>query len=160
MVRSKWHVPAQALGTVFAIGGWFLGHRHKGRQFAPNIHSAFASSLMLMLALQVCLGIYLKLHLEKGFHGIIRRYVVICHGVVGKVMPVVSWVQMLFGGITALGFCRKDHLGQCLAHFIMGSAFIAYGIILTILLLAGQLWLKRTGRSQEFFDSIVIAAWG
>ncbi|KAI9766802.1 MAG: hypothetical protein M1840_006277 [Geoglossum simile] len=160
MVRSKWHVPMQVLGTIFAIGGWFLGHRHKGRQFAPNIHAAFASSLMLMLTLQICLGIYLKLHLEKGIHGVIRKYVAICHGVVGKVMPVVSWVQMLFGGITALGFCREDHLGQCLAHFIMGSAFIAYGIVLTILLLAGQLWLKRTGRSQEFFDSIVIAAWG
>ena len=75
-------------------------------------------------------------------------------------MPVVSWVQMLFGGITALGFCRGDHLGQCLAHFIMGSAFIGYGIILTILLLVGQWWLARTGRSQEFFDSLLIAAWG
>jgi len=42
----------------------------------------------------------------------------------------------------------------------MGSAFIAYGIILVILLLVGQAWLRRTGRSQEFFDSLVIAAWG
>jgi len=67
---------------------------------------------------------------------------------------------MLFGGITALGFCRDDHLGQCLAHFIMGSAFIGYGIILTIVMLAGQVWLRKTGRSQEFFDSAMIAAWG
>lgn len=42
----------------------------------------------------------------------------------------------------------------------MGSAFIGYGIVMTILLLVGQMWLKRTGRSQEFFDSAVIAAWG
>lgn len=84
------------------------------------------------------------------------------HGVVGKAMPVLAWVQMLFGGITALGFCRQegDHMGQCLAHFIMGSAFIAYGILLTILLLVGQAWLVSTGRSQEFFDSAIIAAWG
>jgi hypothetical protein len=75
-------------------------------------------------------------------------------------MPVVSWAQMLFGGITALGFCQDDHMGQCLAHFIMGSAFIAYGILLTILLLVGQFWLRRSGRSQEFFDSLIIAAWG
>ena len=71
-----------------------------------------------------------------------------------------TWVQFVFGGIAALGFCRGDHLGQCLAHFIMGSAFIAYGIVLTIALLVGQLWIKRTGRSQEFFDSSVITAWG
>jgi hypothetical protein len=42
----------------------------------------------------------------------------------------------------------------------MGSAFIAYSILLTILLLVGQAWLRRTGKSQEFFDSLVIAAWG
>lgn len=115
---------------------------------------------MFFLAAQVMLGIYLKLHIERGIHGRIRRVFVILHGVLGKAMPVLSWVQMLFGGITALGFCRDDHLGQCLAHFIMGSAFIAYGILLTILLLVGQYWLRRTGRSQEFFDSLVIAAWG
>lgn len=105
-------------------------------------------------------GIYLKLHLQKGLHARIRRYTLIAHGILGKALPVVSWVQMLFGGITALGFCREDHLGQCLAHFIMGSTFIGYGIILTILLLVGQVWIKRTDRSQEFFDSLLIAAWG
>jgi Protein of unknown function (Ytp1) len=115
---------------------------------------------MLMLVIQVAMGVYLKLHLEKGIHGRIRKIVVKAHGVVGKLMPIATWIQMVFGGITALGFCRGDHVGQCLAHFIMGGAFIAYGILLTILLLVGQLWLRRTGRSQEFFDSLVIAAWG
>lgn len=160
IVRSRWHVPIQTLGAILAIVGYFLGHAHGGRQFAPNIHASFASILMLMLISQVVFGVYLKLHLEKGIHGRIRRYVVLAHGIVGKALPVISWVQMLFGGITALGFCRGDHLGQCLAHFIMGSAFIGYGIILTILLLVGKGWLARTGRSQEFFDSLLIAAWG
>ena len=150
----------QTLGATLAIIGYFLGHAHGGRQFAPNIHASFATTLMLMLIAQIAFGVYLKLHLEKGIHARIRRYIVFAHGIVGKALPVVSWVQMLFGGITALGFCRGDHLGQCLAHFIMGSAFIGYGIILTILLLVGKAWLARTGRSQEFFDSLMIAAWG
>ncbi len=112
--------------------------------------------------MQVLFGVYLKLHLQKGIHVRLRRYTVMAHGIVGKAMPVASWVQILFGAITALGFCgeKGDHVGQCLAHFIMGSAFIAYGIVLTIILLVGQLWLKRTGRSQEFFDSLLIAVWG
>ena len=160
MIRSRWHVPLQTFGTVLALLAYFLGHKHKGRQFAPNIHAMFANSLGLMLATQVLIGIYLKLHLERGINGRVRRHVVRAHGVLGKLLPVASWVQMLFGGITAMGYCRGDHLGQCLAHYIMGSAFIGYGIVLTILLLVGQLWLQRTGRSQEFFDSIVIAAWG
>ena len=153
-------MPLQSFGVVLAVVAYFLGHKHQGRQFAPNVHAAFANTLSFMLAAQILLGIYLKLHLEKGIHGRIRRYSVLGHGILGKVMPVVSWVQMLFGGITAMGYCREDHLGQCLAHFIMGSAFIGYGILLTILLLVGQLWLRRTGRSQEFFDSLIIAAWG
>jgi hypothetical protein len=161
IIRSKWHVPVQVSGSVLAIIGYFLGHRHKGRQFTEdNIHAKFVPIIMLILIAQIVMGVYLKLHLEKGIHGKIRKVVLIGHGVLGKALPVVTWVQFLFGGITALGFCRADHTGQCLAHFIMGSAFIAYGIILTILLLVGQMWLKRTGRSQEFFDSLVIAAWG
>lgn len=109
---------------------------------------------------QIVLGAYLKLHLERGIHGRIRPVIRLLHSINGKAFPVYAWVQMIFGGITALGFCQGDHVGQCLAHFIMGGAFIAYGVLLTILLLVGQLWLRRTGRSQEFFDSAVIAAWG
>ncbi|KAF2868395.1 hypothetical protein BDV95DRAFT_630596 [Massariosphaeria phaeospora] len=160
IIRSKWHVPVQTAGTILAIVGYFLGHKHKGRQFEPNLHAKFVPVVMLILFSQVAMGVYLKLHLEQGINGQIRKVVVKAHGVVGKMMPVVVWVQFVFGGFTALGFCRGDHTGQCAAHFIMGSAFIGYGIILTILLLVGQLWLRRSGRSQEFFDSLVIAAWG
>ena len=161
IVKSRWHVPTQVLGTTIAVIAYFLGHLHKGRQFAhPNIHAHFATALMLMLATQVVFGTYLKFHWEKGIHGKIRKVAVMSHGWIGKLMPVVAWVQMLFGGIVAMGYCRGDHLGQCLAHFIMGSAFIGYGIVMTILLLVGQFWLRRTGKSQEFFDSILITAWG
>ncbi|CAG8026744.1 unnamed protein product [Penicillium salamii] len=160
IVRSRWHVPLQTVGTVIAVLAYFLGHAHKGRQFDKNLHASFANWLMLMLVAQIVLGVYLKLHLEKAGQARIRWIFVLAHGIVGKIMPVVSWAQMLFGGIAALGFCRDDHLGQCLAHFIMGSAFIGYGICLTILLLVGQFWLRKTGRSQEFFDSLIIAAWG
>ncbi|KAG7138700.1 Protein YTP1 like protein [Verticillium longisporum] len=190
ITKNRWHVPTQVLGTVIAVVGYFIGHAHGGREFVHNnVHAKFANLLMFILAGQVTLGVYLRLHLEKGIHGRIRRIARPFHGVLGKAMPVISWVQILFGGITALGFCQGDHLGQCAAHFIMGSAFIAYGILLTLLLLVGhlgqcaahfimgsafiaygilltllllvgQMWLRRTGRSQEFFDSVVIAAWG
>ncbi|KAF2226118.1 hypothetical protein BDZ85DRAFT_75918 [Elsinoe ampelina] len=160
LVRSRFHVPVQVLGTVLAIVGYFLGHSHKGRQFSPGAHSGFANWLMLLLIVQVALGAYLRLHLERGLFGKSRGFFVRIHKVTGIVVPVAAWVQMLFGGIAMQGFCRADHLGQCLAHFIMGSAFIAYGIVLCILLLVGQAWLQRRKRSQEFFDSSLIAAWG
>jgi hypothetical protein len=161
MVKNRWHVPLQVFGTALAILGYILGHKHKGREFRHNnVHSKFASPISLMLAVQIIFGIYLKLHLEKGINGKIRPVIKFGHGILGKALPVFAWTQMLFGGITALGFCQGEHVSQCLAHFIMGSGFIAYAILLTILLVVGQLWLKRTGRSQEFFDSAVITAWG
>ncbi|CAG7565252.1 unnamed protein product [Fusarium equiseti] len=161
MTKNRWHVPTQAVGTVFAILGFFLGHAHKGRQFIPNhVHGKFAHILQLSLVAQVVLGLYLKGHWEKGINGKIRKLIRPCHSFLGKLMPVMAWTQMIFGGITALGFCQGDHTGQCAAHFIMGGAFIAYGILLTIILVVGQLWIRRNGRSQEFYDSVAIAAWG
>lgn len=151
----------QIVGTSFAIAGFFLGHAHGGREYVGNnVHASFAWILQLLLAAQVVLGLYLKGHWEKGINGRIRKLIRPCHSIIGKAMPVLSWTQLLFGGITALGFCQGEHVGQCAAHFIMGSAFVAYGIILTIILLVGQVWLRRSGRSQEFYDSSVIAAWG
>ncbi len=41
----------------------------------------------------------------------------------------------------------------------MGSGFIAYSIMMTIILLVGEQWIRRSGRSPEFFDSIVITLW-
>jgi hypothetical protein len=161
IVKSRWHVPTQVFATSLAILGYFLGHMHGGREFVPsNVHAGFANTLYFLLAVQAGMGIYLKLHWETGINGKIRKVIKPCHGILGKAFPVLSWTQMLFGGITTLGFCQGDHLGQCLAHFIMGSAFIAYATIMALMLLVGQLWVRRTGRSQEFYDSCVIAAWG
>ncbi|KAK4158762.1 hypothetical protein QBC43DRAFT_328396 [Cladorrhinum sp. PSN259] len=161
IIKNRWHVPLQVFGTALALLGYALGHLHGGRVFnEKNVHAKAATPLFFLMIAQVVLGAYLKLHLERGIHARIRPFFRVLHSINGKAFPVYSWVQMLFGGITALGFCQGDHLGQCAAHFIMGSAFIAYGMLLTIILLVGQVWIRRTGRSQEFFDSAVIAAWG
>ncbi|QIW98447.1 hypothetical protein AMS68_003965 [Peltaster fructicola] len=160
LVRSRFHVPVQVLGTALATVGYFLGHLHGGREYGANAHAQFANWLMLLLIIQVVMGGYLRLHLEKGFLGRVRPYQVKAHLILGAIIPVAAWAQMLFGGIASQGFCQGEHVGQCAAHFIMGSAFIAYGIVLTILLHLGQQALKNSGRSQEFFDSVVISVWG
>ena len=49
--------------------------------------------------------------------------------------------------------------GQCLAHYIMGSGFIAYAVLMTIIMLVGEQWMRRSGRSPEFYDSWVITLW-
>ncbi|PAV16923.1 integral membrane [Pyrrhoderma noxium] len=157
MSRSRWHVPLQSVGFALTIGGYFLGHSHKGRMFPASIHGSFARFLYIPIAAQLALGVYLKLHIHEQT---LRPWAVKAHGIVGKIYPILGWTQMLFGAITLRGYCRDGNLGQCLAHYIMGSAFIAYGIILAVLLLAGEAWIRRSGKSPEWWDSWVIMLWG
>ncbi|KAJ6581026.1 hypothetical protein B0H19DRAFT_491139 [Mycena capillaripes] len=157
ITRSRWHVPLQSAGLVLTAGGYILGHSHHGRMFLPSAHGKFASLLFIPIAAQLVLGVYLKLHIHEGS---IRPWAVRLHGVVGKAYPVLGWTQMLFGAIAFRGYCRDDDLGQCLAHYIMGSGFIAYGVIMAIMLLVGEAWVRRSGRSPEWWDSWVIMLWG
>ncbi|KAL1707918.1 hypothetical protein EV121DRAFT_255334 [Schizophyllum commune] len=155
--KSRWHVPLQATGIALTLGGYILGHAHKGRAFLAGAHGKFANILLIPILTQLCLGIYLKLHIHEKS---LRPYAVKVHGLVGKTYPILGWTQMLFGAITFRGYCRGGHLGQCLAHYIMGSGFIAYGTIMAIILLVGESWVRRSGRSPEWWDSWVIMLWG
>ncbi|CAG8466914.1 6262_t:CDS:2 [Acaulospora morrowiae] len=157
--KSRWHVPVQILGTSLATIGYFLGHAHGGREFEENIHSSFASYVVLLLLAQIGIGMFLKLHLERGPRWL-RPMLVKFHKIFGIVIPVVSYIQIVFGAIVANGWCRGDHLGQCLAHFIMGSSFIGYGMVLIIMMRLGVAFLRRKRKSQDYYDSWTIMLWG
>lgn len=104
---------------------------------------AFISSYIFNEAFGTCE----KAHCQNSLHH--------CHFI-----PIFSWVQFGFGVIVLQGFCHADHLGQCLAHGIMGSSFIAYGYVLAIMLHFGDAYLRNANRSQEFYDSSIITLWG
>ncbi|GBE86676.1 hypothetical protein BKA93DRAFT_769428 [Sparassis latifolia] len=157
MTRSRWHVPLQSAGFALTAAGYVLGHSHGGRAFLAGAHGIMANILFVPIVLQLFLGIYLKLHIHEET---IRPWAVRLHGIVGKSYPVLGWTQMLFGAIAFRGYCRGDNLGQCLAHYLMGTGFIAYGTIMSILLLVGEAWVRRSGRSPEWWDSWVITLWG
>ncbi|RIB18554.1 hypothetical protein C2G38_1966717 [Gigaspora rosea] len=159
--RSRWHVPVQIIGSIFTTIGYFLGHGHGGREFpGDNIHSLFAPFLIYALMCQVGIGAYLKLHLTSGPNKWFRPILTKVHKIVGIFMPILGYVQMVFGVITSCGWCRGENVGQCLAHFIMGSSFIGYGIFLILMLRLASGWLQRKGKSQDYFDSWIIMAWG
>lgn len=103
-------------GFVLTAAGYILGHSHKGRQFLPSAHGKFANILFLPITIQLCLGVYLKLHIHEKT---LRPWAVRFHGIIGKAYPILAWVQILFGFIAFRSYCRGDGLGQCLAHYIM-----------------------------------------
>ncbi|KAI9315919.1 hypothetical protein BX666DRAFT_2019578 [Dichotomocladium elegans] len=161
LAKNRWHVPVQILGTALFVAGYFLAHAHNGRNYEPHIaHRWFASILIWLLVSQLALGAYLKLHFERGIHGRLRPILVRSHKILGALIPVIGYVQIVLGVIASVGFCYGDHSGQCLAHFIMGSSFVGYGILMLLSLRVGGPWLLRRGKSQEWYDSWVIMLWG
>jgi hypothetical protein len=150
--KSRFHVPLQAVGVAATLVGSWLGHHHGGREFPATVHGTMAKILFWVMMVQTGCGIFLKLHiLEKTVRPWINRV----HGPVGMAFPILGWTQILMGVVTALGFCRGGEINQCLAHYIMGSAFIGYAVILVIMLNLGGAWLARRGCSQEMLDSSV-----
>nr|CAG8441809.1 15569_t:CDS:2 [Entrophospora candida] len=163
--KSKWHVPVQSLGAIIGTMGYFLGHSHGGKEF--RIHSSFASIVVFLFLAQIGAGIYLKLHriiIGKNHNlnnkHFARSIIQKIHSIIGITFPITSYIQIIFGIITLSGWCEDDHTGQCLAHFIMGSSFIGYGIIIIIMLKLGSEWLQKNNKSPEFYDSIVMLIWG
>ncbi|KAI6149614.1 hypothetical protein BKA82DRAFT_4131337 [Pisolithus tinctorius] len=155
--RSRWHVPTQSVGFALTLGGIFLGHAHGGRQFRHSMHGSIGSWIVVPIFTQLILGIYLKLHIHQET---LRPYAVRAHGILGRLWPILGWVQSLFGVIVLRDLCGPNGAGQCAAHYIMGSAFIGYGIILSLVLVLGENWVRRSGKSPEWWDSWVIMLWG
>ncbi|KAJ1971785.1 hypothetical protein H4R35_005057 [Dimargaris xerosporica] len=161
LVKHRLHVPLQAVGVCLVVVGYFLGHFHQGRHFGESAHVSFSRFVLLALGLQAGCGIYLKLHLERRFKcDPLRPFLKPIHRYLGLLTTLVAWVQVLLGFIALSGFCYADHFGQCLAHFIMGSSFVWYGVWLLLSLTLAGSWLRSKGRSPEFYDSVAILAWG
>ena len=55
--------------------------------------------------------------------------------------------------------CIYPPLELCIPISVQGSGFIAYGTIMAILLLVGEGWVRRSGRSPDWWDSWVIMLW-
>ncbi|KAI0283630.1 hypothetical protein BGY98DRAFT_950867 [Russula aff. rugulosa BPL654] len=131
--RSRWHIPLQATGIALTLGGYILGHTHGGREF-PRARMAM----------------YLKLHIHERTLRPLASY------------PILGWVQMFFGVIMFRGYCRDGALEMCIGHYSRGSGFIAYGVVLAILLLVEEVtvWVRKSGRSPDWWESWHILAWG
>lgn len=73
-----------------------------------------------------------------------------------------GWVRVCVAAIALFGFCYDSHTGQCIAHGIMGSSFIFYGFVLSLVLIIP--WIRchpdPEAKSQDFYDSCLMWLWG
>ncbi|KAI8080200.1 uncharacterized protein B0P05DRAFT_579120 [Gilbertella persicaria] len=111
-----------------------MGHSHNLDPSLFENSAATDEPIGLIMTLHIAFmvtGVYLKLHIEKGLLGRIRPLLTKIHKILGALIPVIGYVQIVLGVIASLGFC--------------------YG---------GGPWLLRNGKSQEWYDSWVIMLWG
>ncbi|RLV94592.1 Protein YTP1 [Spathaspora sp. JA1] len=82
------------------------------------------------------------------------------------IVVLTGWVRVCMAPVALFGFCYGRHTGQCIAHGIMGSAFIGYSFVLSLVLVVP--WIRKhqllspntPTQSQEFYDSTVMMVWG
>lgn len=81
----------------------------------------------------------------------------------GVLATLTGWVRMCIAVVALLGFCYADetnHTGQCLAHGIMGTAFVFYGFVMLLWLMIPWFRNQKGKYAPEFWDLIIIAIWG
>ena len=71
-----------------------------------------------------------------------------------------GWIKVCLAPVALFGFCRETHTGQCIAHGIMGSAFVLYGFIYVFVLVVPWIRSDQTSYSQDYVDSWVMCVWG
>lgn len=82
------------------------------------------------------------------------------------VVTLAGWIKVCLAVVAMLGFCYGLHTGQCIAHGIMGTSFIAYGFVLVMVLLVPWMrdpelvGLPPARYAQEYYDLWVIFVWG
>lgn len=82
------------------------------------------------------------------------------HKFLSILLVIIAWVRVCLAPVALFGFCYGKHTGQCIAHGIMGSAFIGYSFVLALLLIIPWFRINGFPYPQEFYDSSVIMVWG
>lgn len=82
------------------------------------------------------------------------------HRALSVITTINGWVKLCLAPVALFGFCREKHTGQCIAHGIMGSAFVIYGFIYTMVLVVPWLRNSQAPYSQDHIDSWVMCIWG
>jgi len=143
------HIALQAIGLGLVPLGLVLPSFHKSLHLPQHIpHRYLGWAIVILLAGQAALGLMRQ-----------SRWTKRAHSILGPAFLVLFPAQIELGVISITQTCyqRGYHTGQCVAHFVMGSAFIYYGFFISMRWFGLLKWLQRP---DSFYDSIIILTWG
>lgn len=156
--RTKRHILFVTLGLALTVVGFISGHLT-----GIDHYNSWFSDIGAIFCWAITAGSYfLLVYVDNPFLSHLRRGLNVLHTSLSTIQPLVCWVTTGLSIISLMRFCGSegDHTGQCLAHGIMGTAFVTYGVILFAMMYFGEQFLVRHNRSQEYLDSWVITIWG
>ncbi|SCU99475.1 LAFA_0G24278g1_1 [Lachancea sp. 'fantastica'] len=84
----------------------------------------------------------------------------VIHRTLSFAVVLTGWVKSCLAPVAMFGFCREIHTGQCIAHGVMGSAFVVYGFVYSMVLVLPWMRNHEGPYSQDRIDSWVMCAWG
>jgi hypothetical protein len=143
------HVALQAIAIGLLPLGLVLPRFHKSYHLPPNIpHRWMGWIIVILIACQTAMGILRKQSWTRS-----------AHSVLGPMFLLLFPAQIELGVIAITETCyqRGYHTGQCVAHYVMGTAFIYYAFFIIIRRFG---LLKSFQREQSFYDSVIIFSWG
>lgn len=152
------HITFSVIGLVLTIFGFITGHLT-----GVEGYNSWYADIGCMLCWVITAGsFFLLIYVNNGILLRMRNAFNMVHVTLCILQVPVCWFTTGLSIISLMGFCNSedDYTGQCLAHGIMGTAFVIYGVILLSMVYFGAGFLKRINRSQEYLDSWVITVWG
>lgn len=152
------HLIFQIVGAVLGVVGFLAGH-----MTGIDHYNSWYCDIGIVFAWAVTAGsLLLLVYVPKGILSHLKNAINVAHTSCSTIQPLICWVTTGLSVISLLQYCGSEgsHTGQCLAHGIMGTAFIVYGVILLVMMYCGERFLAKCNRSQEYFDSMVIMIWG
>lgn len=115
----------------------------------------FISSIITMM-----LG-FVSLYKAKKDHSSIYRMLKVGYCTLVFAGTLAGFVRVCLAPVAIFGFCRGKETGQCIAHGIMGTSFILYGFIYSMVLLVPWIReIKNPAWSQDWIDSWVMCIYG
>lgn len=181
--KLHWSLFLQYISTCYSIfESIFLDFPDNINNHENKTSKGTSWFLSILLGLTIFIGTFINgsnLIINKFYPNLTRFTVNYEYGFSYKLYKILSfltvltgWVRVCMAPIALFGFCYDKHTGQCIAHGIMGSAFILYSFILSLVLVVP--WIRKhqlmttpnggsggnTGLSQEFYDSTVMMVWG
>lgn len=173
--RLHWSLLLQYISTAYSVfESLFLDFPDNKDNHENRTSKGTSWFLSILLGTTIFLGTLINgsnLIINKFYPHLSKHYNE--YGLSYKVYKISSllclltgWVRVCMAPIALFGFCYGIHTGQCIAHGIMGSAFIMYSFVLSVVLVVP--WIRKhqlhnnspSLKSQEFYDSTVMMLWG